>query len=326
MHFLVVALPTGAQLPSAAKELTGGAKRLASSSAGTVSVAILGRGVAEASREAVAFGADRVYVVDDDALSNYDAESYLMALVAVVGESGASVVLFAADAFTSEIAPRLAHRLGSGAVTGCAGIHLSREGQLSFTCSVYGGKAMAEIAVRGLPQVATVAAGTLEALAPDYSREVAVKWIGLPAGAEARGPKVLELRKEEAEGARLEDAKVVVAGGRGLSEAGNFSYLEELARVVGGAVAASRPAVDAGWVPPRMQVGQTGKTVSPDLYIAVAISGASQHLAGMNRSKHIVVINKDPDAPFFKVAELGAVADYKKVVPLLTEKLKTLRS
>ena len=324
MIILVIELAAGDRITAASAQLVGGARRVASASGNTVSVAALGRNVAGACRDAVALSADRVYAVESPLLSDYSAETYLVAAELAVRESGASAVLMAADTFTAELAPRLAHRLGTGAVTGCVSLALSPEGDLLLTRPVYGGKAMAEMAVRQLPVVATVAAGSFEPMARDDSRTVEVLSLKLP---DMPVPRVttLEVRAEESEGIRLEDAKIVVSGGRGLGEPANFRYLEELAKVLGAAVGASRPAVDAGWAPPSVQVGQTGKTVSPELYIAVGISGASQHLAGMGRSKHVVVINKDPEAPFFKVAELGVVADYRKVVPLLTEKLQALK-
>lgn len=324
MDFLVIELAARDRLTSAGAELIGGAWRLASASGGAVSVAVLGENVAEACRGAVAFGAGRVYAVESPLLVNYDAERYLAAAELAARESGASAVLFVADAFTAELAPRLAYRLGTGAVTGCVSLTLSPDGELLLTRPVYGGKGMAEMAVTRLPAVATVAPGSLEPAQMGGSRQVDAAPLRLPDQPESGGVKVLEVRPEESEGVRLEDAKVVVSGGRGLGEPANFRYLEELAAVLGAAVGASRPAVDAGWASPGMQVGQTGKTVSPELYIAVGISGASQHLAGMGRSKHVIVINEDPEAPFFKVAELGVVADYRKVVPLLTEKLKAL--
>lgn len=321
MNILVIELAAGDRLSAAGAELIGGARRTTAAAGDTVSVAVLGRDVADVCRDAAASGADTVYAVESPILASFNAEAYLLAAELVARESDASAVLFVADAFAAELAPRLAHRLGTGAVTGCVSLALSPEGELLLTRPVYGGKAMAEMVVRQLPVVATVAAGSFEPTARDGSRMAEVLSLKPP---DVPTPRVttLEVRAEESEGVRLEDAKVVVSGGRGLGEGANFRYLEELARVLGAAVGASRPAVDAGWAPPSVQVGQTGKTVSPELYIAVGISGASQHLAGMGRSKHVIVINKDPEAPFFKMAELGVVADYRKVVPLLTKKLR----
>lgn len=323
MDFLIVALPAGARLPSASMELIAGAKGLVSSG-GSVSVVVLGRDLDEACRDAVAFGADRVFRVERSDLGNYESEAYLQALEVAVREAAPDMVLFPADAFAAELAPRLAYRLDTGVATGCAAITVSDDGRLLFTCPVYGGKAVAEVVVTGSPSIATVSGGSFQPLPRDDGRRAEIVSLAVPSTATARCVRTLEVRPEEVQGVRLEDARVIVAGGRGLGDAAAFQCVEELAGVLGAAVGASRPAVDAGWVPASLQVGQTGKTVSPELYVAVGISGASQHLAGMGRSRHVVVINKDPEAPFFKAAELGVVADYRKVVPLLTQKLRAL--
>ncbi len=322
MDILVVVAPDGPELPAASIELLGGASSLASQSGGSVSATVLGKGVARVCQEAAAFGADRVYSVDDQALAPGETDLYLQAVEAVVREVRPQVVLFSADAFGAELAPRLAHRLEVGVVTSCSGLRLAEDGQLLFTRPVYGGKALVEMAVTRSPALATVSPGSLAGLPREEGRTADVRPVSIHLDPAGRRTRVHEVRQEESAGVRLEGAKIVVSGGRGLGEGANFKYLEALAGVLGAAVGSSRPPVDTGWVPPNMQVGQTGKTVAPDLYIAVAISGQSQHVAGMGRSRHIVVINKDPEAPFFKIAELGVVADYKRVLPLLTEKLK----
>ncbi len=324
MNFLVIALPTGSGLPVVAAELIAGARELASKTGGATSVAVLGNGVLEACKGAVAHGADRVFFVDDPALVNYDADCYLPAMELVVRKANPAALLLSADTFGLELGSRLAHRLGTGVVNNCSGISMSDDGKLLLTRPVYGGKAVATMEVLASPAIATVTPRCMEPLPRDESRQAEISQLTLRIDSTARKARVVEVRQEEVSGVRLEDAKVIVSGGRGLGDPSNFKMLEELASVVGGAVGASRAAVDAGWVPMNMQVGQTGKQVAPDLYIAVGISGASQHLAGMSRSKHIVVINKDPEAPFYGVAEVGAAADCKRLVPLLTEKLKRL--
>ena len=291
---------------------------------GGVEVAVLGQGVAEACREAVVCGADKVYCVDSELLALPDPDLQLQALQAVVDAANPSAVLFAADSFGGEIAPRLARRLNSGAVTSCSSVAMSEDGGLLFTRPVYGGKAMAEMVVARRPAVATVASGSLAPIARDEGRRAEIVQVPLSPAQGAQRVKLLELRQDDSAGVRLEDAKVIVSGGRGLGGEEGFKPLEELARVLGAAVGASRAAVDAGWASTAMQVGQTGKTVAPDLYIAIGISGASQHLAGMSRAKHVVVINKDAEAPFFKAAELGVAMDYKRLMPLLVDRLKAL--
>lgn len=323
MDFLIISLPTGQKIPAPVAEMIGGAKKITSETGGTVAVAVLGHQVGDNGQDTVAFGADRVFVVDNPTLASFDADSYLMAAEIIVNESQPEAVLFTADAFGWELAPRLARRLNTGAVNSCSHMELS-EGKLLFTRPVYGGKAMATMEVNGNPSIATVTPRSFEPLPRDDTRKAEIIKMDAKIDLEKRKARVIDVSQEEVTGIRLEDAKVIISGGRGVGDPGNFKMLEELASVVGGAVGASRAAVDSGWVPLSMQVGQTGKTVAPELYVAVGISGASQHLAGMSRSKHIVVINRDPEAPFFSVAELGAVADCKKLVPLLTEKLNRL--
>ena len=324
MKYLVVSLPTDAVFPRAAAELLGAVAGLGGQPSDVVAVAVLGRAVSQACREAVALGAAAVYSVESDALVDGDADVYLQALAAVVEEARPEVVLLAADPLSAELAPRLAYRLGTGAATDCVGIAHAEDGALLFQRPVYGGKALAWLEISGSPKIATIAPHSFDPLPRDDAHRAVVSEIAFAVDPAARRARVQEVLREDTGGVRLEDARVVVSGGRGLAEAGNFRYLRDLAEVLGASVGASRPPVDLNWVPASLQVGQTGKVVAPDLYVAVAISGASQHLAGMGAAKHIVVINADPQAPFFKVAEVGVVADFKTFLPVLTEKLKAL--
>ncbi len=323
MRVLVVSIPSGIELPSSSAELIGGALALALACEGTVEAAVIGRDTVRACRQAVSCGARKVYRVDHECLTSYESDLYLGALQAVAAASNPDVVLFAADAFTDELAPRLACRLGTGAVTSCVGIRVSADGELLLTRPIFGGKAMAEVAVSGSPSIATVVRHSMEAAVPSDPQAAEIVAVDLKIDPSVRRVKVLEVQQEKSVGVPLEEAAIIVSGGRGLGEGLAFRSLEELASVLKAGVGASRAAVDAGWVPPSMQIGQTGKTVAPDLYIAVGISGASQHLAGMSRSKFVLVINNDPEAPFFKLAHLGVVANWKELVPVLVDRLRT---
>ena len=306
---------------SAVREVLGGARRLADASGGQVIAGALGA-AAQAAQGMIAHGADRVLTVEG--LPEGDADAYVAAAEAVCRQAGAGLVLLPGDRFGWEVGPRLAHRLGAGIVTDCVGISWD-SGRFVMTKPVYGGKAMARLVVRTPVQVALVRVRTMEPLEPDASRSGTVE--ALSVSAPGGRVKLLERKQEESRGqVRLEDARVVVSGGRGLGGPEPFKLLEEIAQVLGGAVGASLAAVDAGWASPQQQVGQTGKTVAPDVYIAVGISGASQHIAGMSGSKTIVAINKDPEAPIFRVAHLGVVADYKEVLPAFLAELRRIKS
>ena len=224
-----------------------------------------------------------------------------------------------------ELGPRLAHRLKAGFVAEFSDFDVdAASGELQFTRQTYGGKAMAVVQPKAFPVVATAKLRTMEPPTKEEGRtgeEIRIEVALEPSQLKTR---VLEKVQEEVTGVKLEDAKIVVSGGRGLRGPEGFKVLEQLAQVLKGAVGASRAATDAGWVPPSWQVGQTGKSVSPDLYLAFGISGATQHVAGISGAKNIVAINTDPEAPIYKVAQLGVVGDWKAVATKLIESCKEL--
>jgi electron transfer flavoprotein alpha subunit len=237
---------------------------------------------------------------------------------AAVQQSGADIILLGQTSLGRDLGPALAFKLGTAVAMDCVDLKIDG-GKLRATRSAYGGNARAEVGFRNSPAIATVKAKSFDAPASGGSGSVStVDAAGSPR------VKVTGLSKAESTGIRLEDAPVVVSGGRGLGDPGAFKQLEELAALLKGATGASRAACDLGWYPPSQQVGLTGKTVSPNLYIAVAISGASQHMAGMAGSKNIVAINKDADANMVKVSKFAIIEDYKKIVPALIEEIKKL--
>ena len=304
-------------------ELLGGARRLADATRGQMMAAVLEGSASGVARRLIAFGADRVLRAEHPLLQEFQADAYVVALSQIAAQAAAHVILLADDSCGREVAPRLAHRLGGAIVTEVVGMEADEEAVL-LQRHMYGGRTLATLAAKRLPVVATLKPRALApAVAQDgrTGEEVAIPLTLDPSILRAR---VVERVAEEVRGVKLENAKVVVSGGRGLKGAEPFRQLEELAQLLKGAVGASRAATDAGWVAPSRQVGQTGKTVSPDLYIAVAISGAIQHLAGMSGSKTIVAINTDPDAPIFKAAHLGIVGDFKAVLPHFIEKCREL--
>ncbi|MBM3139706.1 MAG: electron transfer flavoprotein subunit alpha/FixB family protein [Chloroflexi bacterium] len=303
-------------------ELVGAGSRLAGG--GTVAVTLLGNGAAAAAAATFPAGATKAFTSDDANYDQFRSDQWLAAVESAFGLASPDLVLMAQSLVGRELAPRLAFRHNTAAAMDC--VHLADDGgTLKVTRPVYGGNALATFSFATSPAVATVRAKSQDPIEPKAgaSGETAE----LPAAGEARAA-IIGREKVEAEGLQLQDAPVVVSGGRGLGSPDGFKLVEELAAAIGkdkAAVGASRAACDLGWYPPSQQVGLTGKVVTPDLYIAVAISGASQHMAGCSGSKTIIAINKDPEANIFKSARFGIVGDYRQVLPPLIAAIKAAR-
>ena len=322
---LVVGEITEGRVSLTSREVLAVGRKLADQLGEELAIGLLGTDVDEAAREAFPYGADKVYAVSHPLLSEYQVELHLAALHRLCREVLPNVLLMARTAVGRELAPRLAFRLGVGLVQDCLEVRIDPEtGRLLGNRPVYGGNAVATVACMDTPQMAAVRPKAYEPLEPDESREGDVVPFNVELDPSIARVKVVDVVKEEAEGVKLEDAKIVVAGGRGLGGPEPFKDLEELARVIGAGVGASRAAVDSGWVPPNWQIGLTGKSITPDLYITVGISGASQHMAGCSGARVIVAINKDAEANIFKESRYGVVGDWQKVLPAFTEALRDL--
>ena len=320
---LVLAEHSGGQLLGISTELLGAARRLADAQGGNVTAVSFGSGAASVAKQALAFGADAALVAEDAVLDEYANDTWTAALSAAAAQVNPAVVLMGQTAVGRDLAPRFAIRAGSAPAMDCINLEVEN-GQVVMTRPAYGGNAHAKFTSKTVPAVATVRAKSVEALDQDTSRtgEVTTLAINTSSGT----ARVVSREEVKAEGLRLEDAKVIVSGGRGLGGPEGFEPLAELANALGGAVGSSRAVVDLGWVPLTYQIGLTGKVVTPDLYIAVGISGASQHLAGITGAKTIVAINKDKDADIFKVARYGAVVDWKPFIAAFTEEVKKLKA
>jgi electron transfer flavoprotein alpha subunit len=300
------------------------ARRLAQPLGASVQSVLIGQGVAPLAAEVASYGADRVHVFDDAELAAYATESFARALAQVIASEKPTVVLVPATAMGKDLAPRVAARVGAGLVSDVVKLE-ARDGRLEARRPMYAGKALATVRWEGEPQMATLRPNVFALGTPEAARKF--ETVTDTADVTTRRARVESVNAGEA-GTKVEltEAQIIVSGGRGLKGPENFHLVEELASALGAAVGASRAVVDAGWVDHQYQVGQTGKTVSPTLYVAAGISGAIQHLAGMSTSKVIVAINKDADAPIFKVADYGIVGDVFELLPKLTAAAREFRS
>jgi len=313
------------KLAAITTELLGCGRKLADEIGEELSAVLVGSGVSGLAQEAIAFGADKVYVVDDPLLKDYQTDSYVAVMERVVKQVMPQILILGQTSIGRDLAPRLAFKLETAVSMDCMELAIDPDSKLLLqTKPVYGGNAQAIFSCESYPQIVTVRTKAMAPLERDASRQGEVVKIEAGLDPSAIRTKVLEKVSEEIEGIKLEDAEAIVAGGRGIGGAEGFKELEELAKTLRGAVGATRPPCDNGWVPEGLQIGLTGKIVAPDLYIAVALSGSSQHMSGCSGSKNIIAINKDPEANIFKVAHLGVVGDWKKVLPAFTSKVKEL--
>ena len=314
------------KLASITTELLGCGRKLADSLQEGLSCLLASNAIGEASKEAIAFGADKVYAVEHTTLKEYLADSYMQAAEKLVKEISPRAILMGQTFMGRDLAPRLAFRLSTSLATDCLDLSIDPETKaLRQTRPVYGGNAQATYTSELMPQMATVRSKAMSPLDRDDSRKGEVIPFKIDIDTSKVRTKILETVKEEAVGIKLEDASAIVSGGRGLGGPEPFqTTLRELADLLHGAVGTSRPPVDNGWMPAAVHIGLTGKIVAPDIYIAIAISGSSQHIAGCSGSKHIIAINKDAEANIFREAEFGVVGKYEEVVPAFTRKLKEL--
>ncbi|MGD2246623.1 MAG: electron transfer flavoprotein subunit alpha/FixB family protein [Candidatus Aminicenantes bacterium] len=307
-------------------ELIHTGRKLCDSLEGQLSLLLIGHDAQSAADEAISFGVDKLYVSGDLLYPESHPEWILSAITHVCGDTQPSIVLFGQTDMGREMAPRLGARLDASVCLDCVGLEIDREtGSLLQTKPVYGGNAVAVWAsVDFYPRIVTLRPRSSQPAKPDASRQGDIIRVDMTRENSTLKGKLLETVQEDARGVKLEEAKVVVTGGGGIGGSEGFQPIEELARILHGAVGISRVPCDEGWMPKNLEIGQTGRVVSPDLYIAVGISGAPQHLAGCSDSRCIVAINKDPEAHIFKEADFGIVGDYREALPAFIKKLKSL--
>lgn len=305
-------------------ELLGKARELAENLGEEVSAVLLGSGVEGLADTLVRFGADKVYLMEDESLRQYRTVPYTRAISYLIEKYRPGILLMGATHLGRDLAPRLSRRAGVGLTADCTDLTIDpAEKILLQTRPAFGGNVMATIANRySRPQMATVRPGVMEAFEPaDHTGKVIRHDFSM--SEDEIGVKVLEVVREKKKAVELSESRIIVAGGRGVGDRDGFTLLEELAGLLGGEVAGTRVAVEEGWIPPERQVGQTGSSVRPELYIACGISGAIQHRAGMMNSRFIVAINRDARAPIFQVADWGIVGDLHEVIPEIVRQLKT---
>jgi electron transfer flavoprotein alpha subunit len=323
----VVAEHYDGALHSVSFELLGAGRKLADKLKVELAAVLIGHQLEEGANELIGYGADRVYLAEHQALAAFNDESYANVLTELIKDKKPEILLAGATAMGRSFIPRVAVAVETGLTADCTGLDIGDDGLLYQTRPAFGGNVMATILCpRRRPQMATVRPMVMKK--PDFDKErrgVVEAFTPSPKAAASR-IKVLERVSQEQETARITEADVIITGGRGLQKAENFKIIEDVALLLNGAVGATRSVVDEGWVPYSHQVGQTGKTVSPKLYIACGVSGAIQHVVGMQGSEIIVAVNKDPSAPIFDIVNYGVVADLFEFLPALVKKIKEQRS
>lgn len=319
---------TGGQARNVGYELLAEGRKLADAMGEELAGVIIGSKVASLAKEVFARGADKVYLVEGEEFAHYSTDAYTMTLTDLIHTYKPSVILMGATNDGRDLGPRVACRVGTGLTADCTSLGIDEStGLVAWTRPAFGGNIMATILCPDhRPQMGTVRPNVFKRSVPDYSRTGEVIPVSGKVKAADIRTALLEVIREGTATANLEEAEIIVSGGRGLSKPESFALIEELAGVLGGAVGASRAAVDAGWKPALYQVGQTGKTVGPKVYFACGISGAIQHVAGMSSSDIVIAINKDPDAPIFKIADYGIVGDVMEVIPALIDEIKKAKA
>lgn len=308
-------------------ELLGKGREIADTLEQELIAILIGDGVTGAAQDLIAHGADQVVVIDDPALKLYTTEPYTKALTAAIQAKNPDIVMIGATSIGRDLAPRVSARVHTGLTADCTSLEVDDETKnLLMTRPAFGGNIMATIICADhRPQMSTVRPGVMQKLDTDVSRKGIIETLDVIFTEADMNVEVLEAVEEISKKVKIEEANVLVSGGRGMGRPENFNHLHGLADELGGLVSASRAVVDAGWLDGSRQVGQTGKTVRPDLYVACGISGAIQHLAGMEESELIIAINKNPDAPIFEVADLGIVGDVNKVIPEIRKQLQLVK-
>ena len=325
------------ELSGIAFELLGKAKELAKDLNTDVTAMLLGSDVKGLVDQLAEYGADKVIVVDDPELKNYRTEPYAHAVASIINEYKPEIVLVGATAIGRDLGPRVSARVATGLTADCTVLEIGdfpinpipgkeqKHNQLLMTRPAFGGNTIATIACPdNRPQMATVRPGVMQKIDPIEGAKAEVIEYNPGFTPNNKYVEILDIVKEVSDTVDIMEAKILVSGGRGVGSAENFKMLQDLADVIGGTVSCSRAVVDNGWMPKELQVGQTGKTVRPNVYFAIGISGAIQHTAGMEESDIIIAINKDETAPIFDVADYGIVGDLNKIVPKLTEALKAV--
>lgn len=313
------------KLKEVALELVCEGRRLADKLGDELCAVLMGHKVEGMAHILASYGADKVFMLDDELLAEYDADAYVPALSSLVTAHLPSILLIAATSAGGELAARVAVRIGTELVTGCTLLEITKEGFLAMTRPSYGGRVnITVVCPSAKPQMATVRPGVVRMDKPDQSRKAEVVEVTVKVKRGKRRTRIVGFVKGDPRTMDLSEAEVIVAGGRGVGAKEKFRVIEELADLLGGCVGGTRCAVDAGWIPFERQIGQIGKTVAPRCYIACGISGAIQHVMGIKDSRRIIAINVDRNAPIFKLADIGIVGDLHKVMPALIKELQEL--